>query len=477
MASPFGDSAASDAAPKRSPFGDPVQPVTKPPAPPVEFPYDRPGTTYGDVLPVAKDDASGKISLAVPEMIRAPVRGAIEWGKGLTGQLPVERAQNPSPDMVSAVLAAGMRPAPGAGGKMGLPGPAPRGREQLGHAMAARDAGYVLTPAMASDDPGWIASLLGGWGGKIKTQQAASVRNQEVTNQLAAKALGLPEDTVLTESVFTDVRKEAGKSYDAVRDALPDVKPDDTFASTVAGLGGRTSQAAQFFPELMDNAAIKTLSEELGTIPSFPTPAGMELVKELRFRGTANLKAIGDPAKHALGLAQRQAADAVDALIERNIETTFGPDSNLVQQYRNARQLIAKSYDVEGATNSATGDVNARGLAKLANNGRPLTGELDVIANAANSFPKALQNPAAFGGNEAHSAIDFFTSAAALAHGNVGVAGAILGRPVGRALVLSKPIQNRMMAPKIPSPLSITGNVATRLPFLTNQEDTPWSQP
>lgn len=165
----------------------------------------------------------------------------------------------------------------------------------------------------------------------------------------------------------------------------------------------------------------------------------MELVKELRFNANANLRAIGDPSKHALGLAQRQAADAVDDLMERNITAAGQPD--VIAAYKQARQLIAKSYDVEGATNATTGDVNARGLARLAAKGRPLSGELDTIARAAEAFPKAMQAPAGFGYDEKLSALDFFGSAAAAIHGSPGIAGAIVGRPVARSVILSQPYQ------------------------------------
>jgi hypothetical protein len=119
-----------------------------------------------------------------------------------------------------------------------------------------------------------------------------------------------------------------------------------------------------------------------------------------------------------------------------------------VDAYRAARQLIAKSYDVEGATNTATGDVNARGLARLADKGRPLTDELDTIAQAASAFPKALQPPAGFGHNETWSALDFFGGAAAVAHGNPGVAAGIMLRPAARAALLSQPFQRGMTTPR-----------------------------
>lgn len=406
---------------------------------PKGFPYDEPGVEYGSVLPLARDTKTDKLSLAVPEMIRAPLRGGIEWGKEIMGKGQGAEFHE-TPDEAAAVMAFGMLPE-GAAMKVSKSPVKPM-------AAQARDAGYVLPPEMATEKPGAISTLLSGWGGKVKLQQQASERNQEVTNELAGKALGLPSGTMIDEFALQQVRAAANQKYAAIPNALPDTASDQAFTDAMSKLGGRTSHAAQHFPSLMDNESIKHLSEELATIPNFPTQAGLELVRQLRFDATGNLKAIGDPGKHALGLAQRQAADGIDDLIERNLERIGKPD--LAQQYRAARQLIAKSYDVEAATNLATGDVNATGLARLGDRGRPLSGELKIVADTAKAFPKAMQNPAKFGGTGDYSALDFFGSALAMAHGNPSIAGTILARPIARSLALSEGRQDRLVTPPPP---------------------------
>lgn len=315
-------------------------------------------------------------------------------------------------------------------------------------AVDARQAGYVLPPAAISDKPGIVANVLAGWSGKIKTQQAASEHNQSITNDLGAQALGLPKGAPLNDQVFQKVRADAGKAYQAVANAVPVIAADAQYISDINSLTGKNSQVAALFPKITNNPGLRDLVDELQTVPQIPTDVAVELVKELRFNGNTNLKAIGDPSKHALGLAQRSAANAIDDLMDREITVTGQP--NLIAEYRKARQLIAKSYDLEGVTNPATGDVNARGLARLATKGKPLTGELDTIANAANAFPKAMQPPAGFGHNESLSALDFFGSAASIAHGNPGVAAAILGRPAARAAVLSDPFQDWLFQARSP---------------------------
>lgn len=446
MANDWIDVPAPAAAPKpaASAGGDWVD---APPAaaPKTQFPQDAPNTYYGNILPFSKDMGTGKVSLDAPEIVRSPARGAVDIYHRLTQPYQPADLKTLNPDELGLVASmGGVRAGPESVVKTSGPTSA---------AKAAHDAGYVLPPVEATaGDQGIVSSLLSGWSGKIKTQQAASEANQAVTTKLATKALGLPEGTPLTDKVFEQLRADAGQKYKAVTQSIPtvyvDLNPQISawYDQAVGQLGGANSQAAKYFPDITKNQDILNLSNELARVRDFPTEAGVEVVKELRHNATANLKSIGDPSKHALGLAQRQGADLVDELMERNIEAAGKPD--VIAAYKDARRLIAKSYDVQSATNSATGDVNAAGLAKLAAKGRPLTDELKAIADAAAAFPKDVQNPAKFGGNEPFSALDFFGATGSAVAGHPGAAGAILGRPVARAAILSGPYQRGLMTPK-----------------------------
>ena len=415
---PFADAGATAPQPDYSTW-DTAGPTPPPGMAPQDLPVPlkkEPGYYYGSVLPfrikqdAAGNDIPGTQQVAVPEMIRAPVRGLVEGGQAALGKRPGLLADPGSMSDIGAAGAVFGGARPSVAETHALPKSPARPA-----AVEARAAGYVLPPQSISDNPGLVAKTLAGWSGKIKTQQAASEKNQEVTNQLAATALGLPRETVLTPETLNQVRQQAGSAYQAVIDAVPAVRADQDFKDLVSTLGGSNSQAAKAFPKITNNPGIKELVEELGGADEHPTAAWVELVKELRFNATSNLRAFGDPSKQALGLAQREAANAVDDMMERQIDASGQP--GVIDAYRSARKLIAKAYDVETATNSATGDVNARILARLSDKGRPLTDELRTIANAALAFPKAMQPTAAFGDNEAWSALDFFGSAAALTHG------------------------------------------------------------
>lgn len=311
------------------------------------------------------------------------------------------------------------------------------------NAKEAHEAGYVVPPAQVTDSK--ISDTLGGWSGK-KIEQKASIKNQENTNGLVKQEFGLPKDAVLDEKTFSDVRKDAGKAYKAVQAVTMPMKTDTGFRNRIASIGGANSQAAKEFPDLMANPEIDNLRKTLIEQKPFTTKGAIEVVKQLRGDATKNLKTIGDPSKHALGLAQREAANAVDDLVERNLDNMGHKD--LVKEYRVARQTIAKAHDMESITNTTTGNVSARGAARLMDKGKPLTGNLEKVAKFGAAFPKSAQSPDVLGSVTDSSALDFGLSLTSVAHGRPDIGAAILARPIARNMALSKGYQDTVFSPK-----------------------------
>ncbi len=287
----------------------------------------------------------------------------------------------------------------------------------------AREAGYVIPPTQAG---GGIVSRAGeGLSGKAATAQAASVKNQDVTNSLAAKALGLPDDAPITAESLTEIRKEAGKAYDALA-SLPKVEP----------------VAAQ---PLMNIPASKGLD---------PKQAVYDL-RVARNDADAYYKSYGRTADPE-ALTKAKSAKTEAARIEKELEdyaTSIG-QTDLVPALRDARQQIAKTYTVEKALNPVSGTVDARVLAKELRKGKPLTGELKQAAEFGSQFPKAAQVMEKSGGAVALSPLDYLFAGGAGLNSLTGggsymdaAQNAAMGlgaRNAARALVLSKPVQNRI---------------------------------
>lgn len=293
----------------------------------------------------------------------------------------------------------------------------------LAAVQRARDLNYVIPPTQAK--PTLVNRLLEGFAGKLTTAQNASAKNANVTNTLAAKALGLADDVKLTPEVLEDVRKSAGVVYRDVS-SLP-IKP---------------AQAAQPLSNLPAKAEIN------------PKDLVFDL-RKARNDATAWYTSYGRTADPE-SLAKAQAAKALASELEGTLETyakSLGRD-DLVAEMVKARQLIAKTYSVEKALNGTTGNVDAKKLAQQLAKGKPLTGELKDAAEFAARFPKAAQTVEGMGSLPQTSPLDWAASGAISAGmSNPLYLAAAAARPVARASILSGPMQNRLARPQTPNQL------------------------
>lgn len=359
------------------------------------------------------------------------VAGGAATGAAQAGALSPEDAA------IGAVLGGGVAGVVGKGvAKVAAPG-----------VSQAVDAGYVIPPTQAGG--GVISRLAEGLSGKAATAQAASVKNQNVTNSLAAKALGLPDDAPITTESLAEIRKEAGKAYDALA-SLPKVEP----------------VAAQ---PLMNIPASKGLD---------PKQAVYDL-RVARNDADAYYKSYGRTADPE-ALTKAKTAKAEATRIEKELEdyaTSIG-QTDLVPALRAAREQIAKTFTVEKALNPVSGTVDARELAKALRKGKPLTGELKQAAEFASQFPKAAQVMEKSGGAVALSPLDYlFAGGAGLnafAGGGSGLdvaQNAAIGlgaRNAARAAILSKPVQGRFSSQQNPNALAAAlRNSLARTPALT----------
>lgn len=309
---------------------------------------------------------------------------------------------------------------------------------------AARKAGYVIPPSQAK--PTLANRALEGFAGKISTAQNASARNQNITNDLAMKAIGAAD---LSPSGLAQVRQAANAAYDDLAQ-VGAFKADQNFAQALDNAGASTAAMRKNFPELA-NSEVDKLVEGLKSRPEFDAQSTIEAIKQFRSDAAANRISL-DPAKKALGKAQGNIAGALEDLIERNLTQAGNPE--LLTNYRNARQTLAKTYDVEKALNPASGSIDASKLAAQLKKGRPLTGELKQIAEFALQFPKAAQSVERMGSLPQVSPLDFAgAGAVSAATMNPLYMATVAARPAARAAVLSGPVQNRLARPQVPNAL------------------------
>jgi len=324
-----------------------------------------------------------------------------------------------------------------AGGKLGEIVRGPQQSQDMAQAIqSARQSGYVIPPTQAK--PTFGNRVLEGFSGKLTTAQNASAKNQAVTNAKAATALGLPADSKITPDVLKTVRDQAGQAYDALG-SVGSVTPGKTYDVALDAIAAPFIKAQSSFPGAKTSPVVD-LVESLRT-PSFDAAAAIEKIKQLR---TASDDAFRTGSTD-IGRASRSAAKALEDAIEAHLQSAG--NTQLLNEFRQARQLIAKTYSVEKALNPTTGSIDAKALASQLKRGKPLSGDLKDVAEFAARFPKAAQQIEGMGSLPQMSPLDWALGAGMSAStANPLMLASVAARPAARALTLSPMVQNRLIS-------------------------------
>ena len=240
--------------------------------------------------------------------------------------------------------------------------------------------------------------------------------------------LGMPENAAISESALKGIRKSEGAAY-----------------------------------------------EKVGALSQDATDA-LEQLKQSRSDATAHFKHYersGDPSALAKAKTATNDAKTWESFLE-DAATNAGKD-DLIPALKAARQRIAKTWTVEKALNTSTGNVSAQILGRAIDKGAPITGDIETAARFADAFPQfareATRTPIAGISKLEMLAGTLLGTAGFAATGNpIGLAAAALPLLTGpaRSALLSKAGQKLMATPPSYGPglSAILG--AKSAPFLKN---------
>lgn len=248
---------------------------------------------------------------------------------------------------------------------------------------AAQEVGYVVPPSEVKPDS-LTGAMLESTSGKAGTRQGASQINAAITNKLIREDLNIPEGTPLTLKTLANMRKEQGQAYEVAKN-IGTLTADKPYHQALKNIAEDYAGASQDFPEL-----VKPEVEKLVNGLDKPTMSSQGVVKQVsNLRSTAS--ELFAKQEYGLGYAYREAADALDDLLERNMEPALGQE--VMQNYRNARVQIAKIHNAEDALNSVTGNISTSYFGKLAAKNKYLTGGMKTAGEFAEAFPHAVKKP------------------------------------------------------------------------------------
>lgn len=244
----------------------------------------------------------------------------------------------------------------------------------------------------------------------------ASRLNEQPFADMARKAIDLPEGSPLIKKVVEAKKAEAASMMNVakVQEVVPaDGKLFNDINGLIKGelIGGKAAQRKVM--TLVSDAAEKASNGMNGE-------KILDNISQLR-KEASSIYEMDHPGKKRLAIAKtsRGIADALEGMLERYIEKTSGEEA--MATYRKGRELMAKIYVVEKASDLNTGKFDPAVVAKMRANGTRLTGELDDAAQIAGNFPDSSKVNAKVDWQRKHM----------IRSGPAGAAGAALGLAVG----------------------------------------------
>ena len=236
-----------------------------------------PGTTYGDVLPLARDDATGAIRPAMPNMLRSTLQGGVDLLQG-PGGMVVDPSGNPlsarlTPQATSTLATIAAIPSPAAGTGRAV---AEAGANRLMQAQAPLSQEFLAAPvapearnALIAPPQGPVSAVPGASGIPVPsiapTPSAAPVAVGSVVPKSSAEAKQVA-------SAYYDLADRSGgkltpqftnKFVDSVAEKAPQTEAGQAVAgqSAVSGLVDRL-QALRDKPMTLQGA--QEVDEALG---------------------------------------------------------------------------------------------------------------------------------------------------------------------------------------------------------------------
>jgi len=214
--------------------------------------------------------------------------------------------------------------------------------------------------------------------------QKASQLNDARFTQMAIEDMGLPPNTVLNDDAIKAALAQHDAAYNAVGKIsvitpdLPALRQIESLRITRPPIGGEKNAAA------VNNLIDETLDKvRAGRSGSEINADIRNLRREAKQIYDAQQKS-GVPDSTLIAKAETNIsiANALEDLIDAN-----APNAEVLANLRKARTAKAKIFDYERALNNQTNRIDPQVLAKMAQDGKPLTGTAADIAKIASVFP------------------------------------------------------------------------------------------
>jgi hypothetical protein len=281
--------------------------------------------------------------------------------------------------------------------------------------LAAQREGFVVTPGSLT--PTGANVVKERIAGKTHLEQLASIKNQQMADKVARRAVGLPENAPLTPESMKSIRAaEYAKGYEPVKN-LGNIAADNAYLDDLINIESKYTGPSKSFPEAVPDEVGNLIKKY--TVDRFDAADAVDVIKNLREQASGNFR----KGENALAKSQLDISTALESQIARTLETSGDPKlANLLEQFKASRQRMAISHTIEDAIRVGSGSVDAKKLSRDIQNDKFMTGDLKTIAEFANTFPRVNVPPSTIGTPGAATVVG-----RSLSGGAGAVAGALAG--------------------------------------------------
>lgn len=256
--------------------------------------------------------------------------------------------------------------------------------------LAAQREGFVVTPGSLT--PTGANVVKERIAGKTHLEQLASIKNQQMADKVARRAVGLPENSPLTSDSMKSIRKaEYAKGYEPVKN-LGNIVADTVFLDDLTNIQSSYTGASKSFPLAVPDEVGNLIKKY--NVEKFDAADAVDVIKKLREQASGNFR----KGENDLAKSQLDISTALEGQIARNLEASGDPKlANLLEQFKASRQRMAISHTIENAIRVGSGSVDAKKLGRDIQNDKFMTGDLKTIAEFANTFPRVNVPPSTIG--------------------------------------------------------------------------------
>lgn len=323
------------------------------------------------------------------------------------------------------------------------------------------DKDFKIVPhEIKAGEKGGIAKAVEKIGGEKGVSDAISMHNQEIGNNVARKDIGLRADERLTPDALKVQRQEAFQPYEQVKNYGAGVglkfKFDPQLYSDIRDISKNITGTALANERPTAETVLKTkravedvqreIYGERDSKGKLSPAATIELIRDLRERSadTYKKREIGTDEKR-IAKVQYEAANAMEDMLERRL--TESGETQLLQQFKDARKKLSQLHIYSEIINPETGNVNIRKLAGKKYEKSPLTDGLKDLRKFAIKYPSSSK-PESSQRPHGMSTLEAGIGTLGALKGDWTHTALTAGRAAMRPALTSKPIQ-RSAIPKL----------------------------